>query len=382
MSAEHGSSEGGQQHRPLESRRARSRVRASSESTSLQGISLAIAWNGLPPYGLNAIRSLVVRFGAAPVVLGTHPDTSYDEIGKVAGLPIHWVDSEDRTVSWADYTDQIPDVFVVSGWATPAFNELGRRVRANGGAVIVMIDNRWRGDLRQLIAPIVFNTKYRNWFQAAIVPGKSARRFVRYLGLPNETIHEGLYGGNPNIFLPGPPLAERPLRFLFVGRFEERKGITELAKAWRTVQPQLPGWELHAVGEGALQHLLDSAPQVFIHPFKQINELADFYRSSRFLVLPSHDDHWGVVVHEAGRCGCGLLLSENVGARDDLANGINSFSFAAKRPATLADAILQATRLGERELRGVYHESLALAYRFGPQAFADSLRLAIAGLRR
>jgi hypothetical protein len=70
-------------------------------------------------------------------------------------------------------------VLIVSGWATPAFNELGRQVRAQGGAVILMIDNRWRGDLRQRLAPIVFNTKYRNWFQAAIVPGKSARRFVR-----------------------------------------------------------------------------------------------------------------------------------------------------------------------------------------------------------
>jgi glycosyltransferase involved in cell wall biosynthesis len=312
--------------------------------------------------------------------VGTVPDISYDAIEKVAGLPIHWVAPDDVSVKWSDFATEVPYVFVVSGWATPAFNELGRQVRKNGGAVIAMIDNRWRGDLRQRLAPIVFKTKYHGWFRAAIVPGKSARRFVRHLGIPDSAIYEGLYSGNPSIFVPGPPLSERPRRFLFIGRFVERKGIRELAEAWSTVQPQLPGWELHAVGEGDLQPILESTPGVVVHPFKQLQELADFYRQSRFLVLPSYEDHWGVVVHEAARCGCGLLLSENVGARDDLANAINSFSFTPGRPSALADAMLRAAQLDEPQLRAVYHESLALAYRFGPHVFADAVHKAVAGL--
>jgi glycosyltransferase involved in cell wall biosynthesis len=122
-------------------------------------------------------------------------------------------------------------------------------------------------------------------------------------------------------------------------------------------------------------------PAVSIHPFQQLHELSEIYRASRFLVLPSHEDHWGVVVHEAARSGCGLLLSNNVGARDDLANEVNSFCFPPRQPEALAAAILRAASLDDGRLRGVYHESLALAYRFGPGLFADAVVRAIRGLQ-
>lgn len=352
-----------------------------SRRGGLRDLSLAVAWTGLPPYGLNNIRALVAYLDLVPIVVGTRPDVSYDSIQKVSGLPIHWVDPVDTTVTWARLGERIPDVLVVSGWATRPFNDLGREVRDNGGSVIVMVDNRWRGDLRQWLAPIVFNTRYRNWFKAAIVPGKAARRFVRHLGMPDDVIYDGLYGGNPYVFDPGLPLHERPKRFLFVGRFDDRKGLMDLAAAWRTVQARLPEWELHAVGEGTLQPILERLPGVVIHPFKQLHEIAAVYQDSRFLILPSLEDHWGVVVHEAARSGCGLLLSKNVGAREDLANAVNSFVFPARNPAALADAILRAAQLDEARLRCVYHESLALSYRFGPRLFADAVIQAISRLQ-
>lgn len=341
---------------------------------------LSVAWSGLPPYGLNGVRAMMVSLGVQPTVIGTLPDTAYDAIGKVAGLKIHWIDPADKSAKWTNFCETVPKVFIVSGWATPAFNALGQQVRANGGAVILMIDNRWRGDLRQWVSPIAFQIKYRRWFKAAIVPGKASRAFVRYLGFPHELIYEGLYGGNPLTFEPGPPLAERPKRFLFVGRFVERKGLRELEGAWRTVSRELPGWELHAVGEGPMKALLDRTPGVMTSAFHTPEDLSEIYQNSRFLVLPSHEDHWGVVVHEAALTGCGLILSENVGARFDLATSVNSFTVPAANPHSLGKAMLTAARMDERRLKFVFNESIGLASRFGPAAFADAAARAIAGI--
>jgi len=349
---------------------------------SLRKVRLAVAWNGLPPYGLNNVRALVAYFDLTPIVVGTRPDVSYDAIQAVAGLPIHWIAETAVDASWSGMGEMIPEVLIVSGWATPAFNQLGRQVRESGGAVVVMIDNRWRGDLRQWLAPIIFRRKYRNWFKAALVPGKAARRFVRYLGIPDDSIYEGLYGGNPYALSPGLPLPKRRRRILFVGRFDERKGIHELAAAWKIVQPQIPGWELCLVGEGPLKSLLEDLPAVTIYPFQQLRTINHFYQSSRFLVLPSHEDHWGVVVHEAAQAGCGLLLSRNVGAREDLADAVNSIIFPARKPAALVDALRRCTRLSDEQLVRTQERSLTLAGQFGPRRFADSVTRAITKIRK
>ena len=52
-----------------------------------------------------------------------------------------------------------------------------------------------------------------------------------------------------------------------------------------------------------------------------------------------------------------------------------------RKPEALAAAILRVASLDGTRLRGVYHESLALAYRFGPSLFADAVVRAIRGLK-
>jgi hypothetical protein len=101
-------------------------------------LTVAIAWAGLPPYGLNAIRALVVRLAVRPIVLGTLPDMSYDAIESLATLPIYWIDERDDSVNWSQFAEKVPEIFIVSGWGTPSFNTLGRQVRENGGSVIAM----------------------------------------------------------------------------------------------------------------------------------------------------------------------------------------------------------------------------------------------------
>ena len=333
----------------------------------------AIAWAGLPPYAIACIQEFSRQSGRHLLLLGTSPDTPYDPVAAASGVTMSWVEPDDETVLWTRYLAAPPACFIVGGWHIPAFNSLARQVREAGGRVALMMDNRWRGDLRQWLAPLVFRTRYRGHFSAALVPGKAAREYAIKLGMPADRVFTGMYGADPAVFRPGPPLMERPKRFLFVGRLEERKGVRELYDAWRQIHTQLPEWELRLIGCGPLRDDSPNLPRMSIQDFLQPADLAPEYREARFLVLPSHEDHWGLVVHEAALSGCGLVLSRNVGARLDLASVRNAIIVEPRRADQLAAGLLAAAAMDEPSLRSAEAESVSLASGFGPAAFAKSL---------
>jgi len=341
---------------------------------------LAIAWPGLPPYAIACVEAFARQTGRRVLLLGTSPDTPYAEAAAAAGVTMSWVDPADEAVAWGCFLDSPPSRFVVGGWHIPAFNALAAQVRGAGGRVALMMDNRWRGDLRQWLAPIVFRARYRSRFAAALVPGKAARDYAIRLGMPADRVFTGMYGADPTVFRPGPPLADRPKRFLFVGRLEERKGIRELYDAWRQVHSQLPGWELQVIGRGPLRDAAPDLPSLVIKDFLQPADLAPKYREARFLVLPSHEDHWGLVVHEAALSGCGLVLSRNVGARMDLATDRNAIIVEPRRADRLAAGLVAAAAMDGAALQAAEQESIRLAGGHGPDVFAASLEQLLGSL--
>ena len=341
---------------------------------------LAIAWPGLPPYAVACVREFARSCGRHVLLIGTSPDTPFASEEAVAGVTIVWVDPHDVAVTWERYLAVPPACFIVGGWHVPAFNALAQQTRRAGGKVALMMDNRWRGDLRQRLAPLVFRTRYRGHFSAALVPGKAARDYAIRLGLPADRVFMGMYGADPAVFRPGPPLADRPRRFLFVGRLEERKGIRELSEAWRRVHARLPDWELRVIGCGPLRGEMPDLPRMTVQDFLQPSDLAPEYREARFLVLPSHEDHWGLVVHEAALSGCGLVLSRNVGARLDLASDRNAIVVEPRRPDCLAEGLVAAAAMDGPSLTAAAEESVSLASGFGPAAFATSLGILVNSL--
>ena len=97
------------------------------------------------------------------------------------------------------------------------------------------------------------------------------------------------------------------------------------------------GWELELYGSGPLRDELNRTIEqseqsnnrtIHLHDFLQPEELAAKYREARIFCLPSLEEHWGLVVHEAALSGCALLLSNRVGAAEDLLEeGVNGLSF-------------------------------------------------------
>jgi glycosyltransferase involved in cell wall biosynthesis len=181
------------------------------------------------------------------------------------------------------------------------------------------------------------------------------------------------------------PSRDGPPEVLFVGQFEERKGLTYLLEAFAS-RPELPA-KLRLVGNGSLEPQLSSLaaqdPRIELVGFVAQENLPGELARSRCLVLPSvttelDREPWGLVVNEAMHSGVPVVTTDGVGAAagglvEDGRNGFvvperDSHALAAAISSLVADAGL-ASRLGDQARRDVE--------RFSHAAMADAFEAAV-----
>ena len=334
---------------------------------------LAIAWSGLPPYAAYCLRALVEAYSERITILGTKADVPHTGIESIIGQEVVWLERKQQ-YRWADLGLKVPSHFIHTGWAYPAFNSLGKEVRTQGGRRYSMIDSIWYGRLKQYFGLLYFRLVYRKWFDAVLVPGKTGHKFCSMLGMPDHRIFEGLYGANPDIFTHHMPLNKRPRRILFVGRLIERKGILPLLEAARQSVARRDGWEFVVVGAGPLERRLQSEPSITVEPFAGPEKIAEWMRSSRFLVLPSVEENWGVVIHEATLSGCGLILAKGIGAAEDLLqSNENGLLVQSGEVECLSQSFERLSKWDASQLQRCEQISCNLAAKFGPSRFVTSV---------
>ncbi len=331
---------------------------------------IAIAWDGLPYYAAVCIAAGIRAVGQEVPVIATPASVPLEGVAERLGQAIHQVGPRDRT-RWSDLGLEVPEFFFHTGWAYPCFNFLADEVRARGGRVVAFIDNNWKNTPRQWLGALYYRLLLKRRFAAVWVPGRSGRRFCRFLGVPPHRIYEGLYGADPALYGNDRPLAARPKKILFVGQFIARKGVDYLLEAFTRFHAEHPDWTLRCVGNGPLADAIEGEG-ITRDPFLQAEDVARIMAESRFLVLPSREEHWGLVVHEAALAGCGLILSDRVGAHPDLATDQNSFVVRLRERGALLRAFEAAAALSGTDLDRVRNGSIEAAARFGPEIWADT----------
>lgn len=326
---------------------------------------IAIAWHGLPYYGARLIRPVVAELGDMLSVIATPGPQSRSEVESALGASIQLA-PEDPNLRWDKLGMQVPDLFLHTGWAHANFRSLAKEVKRAGGTVVSMVDNNCKHNLRQAIGKYVFRLRFRPAIDLVMVPGASGLELMKTFGIPGRSIYTGLYGADPHIYQPGPLLAERFYDFLFVGQFIPRKGLPGLVKAVVSLRSEGMVFRIAAIGAGPMRRDLESAG-IEVHPFASAETVGRLMQRSRFLVLPSKEDHWGLVVHEAALSGCGLILSSAVGAHRDLLTNRNGFLCAPgdPQPAMRKALVADAQWLGE-----CLPESRRLASAFGPERWS------------
>lgn len=334
---------------------------------------ILFAWSGFPQYAARCVGAFARQTKEKVVVIGTTPDVPIKGMEELAGCPVYWV-KQDEIVDIVKLLGEIPNTLIVSGWGIQTFNRIADTVRRINGKVIAMNDANYHFSFKECIRALRFSLCLRRKYDAFFVPGKAGIELMQFYGVPRDKIVTGMYAADSTLFTNGEELAKRPKKMIYVGRLCERKNVRGLCNAFIAAGGPEKGWMLELYGCGEQKHSLpNDNPSIKVYDFLQPEELAKVYQNARCFVLPSFEEHWGLVVHEAALSGCLLLLSDRVGAAKDFLSKDNGFTFNPYSLESFVEAMRKVFELDDNALIKAHEVSLSLSKTKGIKAFVDGV---------
>jgi len=259
-----------------------------------------------------------------------------------------------------------PDIIICSGWIDKDYLKLIRPY-FNKIPTVITCDTHYTDSLKQRIA-ILFSRFYLlKIFSNAWVPGNAQFNYVNKLGFKPASIKTGFYCCDldkfNSVYKNSKETKETnfPKRFLYVGRYYDFKGITELWNAFIQLQNQQPNeWELWCLGTGSLEPVQHTKIKHF--GFVQPADLEPILQQCSVFILPSKFEPWGVVVQEYAASGFPLILSEAVGAKEIfLEENKNGYLFNHSIENDLKNSLIKIINLNVQQLISMSNHSNKVA---------------------
>jgi glycosyltransferase involved in cell wall biosynthesis len=280
------------------------------------------------------------------------------------------------------------DVLVISGYSVFAEQVALIWARVTGRPYVLLSESHlgklragWKQAVKQAVLPRLLSHA-----AAGLATGSAAAAYLAHYGIepgririfPNtidvaayRTLADDARGRRQEI------LAQRALpdRFiLYVGRLVERKGVLDLLAAHTALGADAPA--LVIVGDGPLREAVDEYPGAYPLGFLAPAELPELYGLADLVVVPSHDEPWGVAVNEALAAGVPVVVSDAVGAGPDLVQpGRNGLTYEAGNVNGLTAAITSALQDIAGPVSGGRLEHWD--YEFATSQFVEAMRLAV-----
>ncbi|MEA1911493.1 MAG: glycosyltransferase, partial [Spirochaetota bacterium] len=187
----------------------------------------------------------------------------------------------------------------------------------------------------------VLNSDHKNWL--------AGRKFA----IKKEKIIEIKHWVDP-IFSPGDRSGTKPqtgknreIKFLFVGRISEEKGVLDCIDIIKDVEKKVSNVRMLFVGQGpAEKHIKKNLPNAEILNWVDQKELPDIYRDADMLLFPSHFDTFGRVVLEAMSCGLPVAAYNEKGPKDIIGDSKGGILQNSKKLLT-AEIIRVLSKKGE-----------------------------------
>lgn len=270
-----------------------------------------------------------------------------------------------------------PDIIFCSGWTDKGYMAVCRKFHKKI-PVVLTLDNPWKNTLKQHIATLIGPVYLKQHFTHCWVPGSNQENYAVKLGFPAINIQRGFYSCDFDLFhaqyLHNREQKEKlfPKKIIYVGRYVRLKGILELWDAFiqfhNTHQSE---WELWCLGKGDLDSQFPKHPKIRNIGFVQPTEMSQYIAECGVFILPTHTDHWGVVIHEFAAAGFPILsTSAAVASSTFVKEGYNGFLFEHNKTKSILNVLEKITSLSDNELFVMGERSAEMAKMITPATWS------------
>lgn len=360
-------------------------------------IRIAVVWTEMPGYLSACLRELAAHNDIELLVisnLANRPSSSrrgFDE-ELFKWMPnFHRVQGKNLWMRMKQITDLVwnfdPHVLLLAfQWRYPESYVLVKEANRRQIPVIGTMDNPWQGTLKQQL--MIFLNRRLNLMPLSViwVPGERTVQYAKRLFDVRTVIWRGLYSADTELFsaISGESLLLKQNRnntFLYVGRFSQEKGVTDLIEAYKRYRSACRKncWKLQLIGDGPLRPEIEKYEGIEILGFLQPNEVSRIMKESGAFILPSHYEPWGVALHEATLSGMPVVCSDSCGASVELVQDkFNGLIFRSGNIDDLVECMLDLTN-GCYDVSLMGRNSTRLAQRYSTQQWMSTL---MCGLRK
>jgi glycosyltransferase involved in cell wall biosynthesis len=287
--------------------------------------------------------------------------------------------TDDALVTWSENLN--PDIIFCSGWMDKGYVNVCKAFHHKIKTVLTF-DNPWRNTIKQNIATLVSPFYLKNIFSDCWVCGPPQMTYAIKLGFDKNTIEDGFYScdfGTFNRYYKNQRALKEvnfPKRFIFVGRYTKLKGTLELWNAFIDFckSDVSIGWELWCLGKGDFDNRFPEHPQIKNLGFVQPNDIEKYISKTGVFVLPSHYEHWGVVVHEFAAAGFPLVCTTTTGAASTfLKDGVNGYYIKQMDQKSLVEVFTKIASLKPQQLLVMGDKSADIASVITPEKWIQSV---------
>jgi len=334
----------------------------------MKGLKPIVFWEGFPVCGL-LLKRVVEEFGEDIIITATRPKVPFEGLERTLNHEILWFDEPNDIWKRRDeFSDR--NLIIHTGWTHKGWLHYDKYMKKkNKAKVVVVVDNSYRGDIRQTFGAIYFRLFLKKYFDAAFVPGVSGRKLMEFFGMPRDKIYSPNYGAFEEIYKSKIPIEARKNEFLFVGQLNKRKGLDVLIEGFNQYKREGGSWSLRILGDGELRSVCNGK-DITCEGFMQPSQIADSMNNAKVFILPSRLDNWGTVVCEAAACGMQLIITKTVGASDDiLEEGKNGIKLYKLEPKYIKEALLYFEKMDDKNLKKGSEVSIEKAQAFDSHAY-------------